>query len=90
MSGNARRRYLVVVDPGDLDERDPLIWVSATDLLPGHGVRGLGPGGDVVVALDVSGPSHRVRTGARLDHLTAEGAAELSRRLGFRGKRPET
>lgn len=43
-----------------------------------------GPGGDVVAALDVSGPSHRVRTGARLDRLTAEGAADLSRRLGFR------
>jgi DNA-binding IclR family transcriptional regulator len=49
-----------------------------------------GPGGDVVAALDVSGPSHRVRTGARLDRLTAEGAADLSRRLGFRGRRSET
>lgn len=49
-----------------------------------------GAGGDVVAALDVSGPSHRVRTGARLDRLTAEGAADLSRRLGYRGKRPET
>ena len=49
-----------------------------------------GPGGDVVAALDVSGPSHRVRIGARLDRLTAEGAADLSRRLGFRGKHPET
>ena len=49
-----------------------------------------GPEGDVVAALDVSGPSHRVRTGARLDRLTVEGAADLSRRLGFRGKRPET
>ena len=49
-----------------------------------------GAGGDVVAALDVSGPSHRVRTGARLDRLTAEGAADLSRRLGFREKRSET
>jgi DNA-binding IclR family transcriptional regulator len=49
-----------------------------------------GPGGDVVAALDVSGPSHRVRTGAHLDRITAEGAADLSRRLGYRGKRPET
>ncbi len=49
-----------------------------------------GPAGDVVAALDVSGPSHRVRTGAHLDRLTREGAADLSRRLGYRGKRSET
>jgi IclR family acetate operon transcriptional repressor len=49
-----------------------------------------GPGGDVLAAVDVSGPSHRVRTGARLDRLTVEGAADLSRRLGFRGQRAET
>jgi IclR family acetate operon transcriptional repressor len=47
-----------------------------------------GADGDVVAALDVSGPSHRLR-GARLDldRLTIEGAADLSRRLGYRGKR---
>ena len=49
-----------------------------------------GAGGDVVAALDVSGPSHRVRTAAKLERLTAEGASDLSRRLGYRGKRPET
>jgi DNA-binding IclR family transcriptional regulator len=48
-----------------------------------------GPSGDVVAALDVSGPSHRVRGAARLDREIAEGAADLSRRLGYRGKRPE-
>jgi IclR family acetate operon transcriptional repressor len=48
-----------------------------------------GPAGDVVAALDVSGPSHRVRTGAHLERLTLEGAADLSRRLGYRGKRAE-
>jgi DNA-binding IclR family transcriptional regulator len=49
-----------------------------------------GPDGEVVAALDVSGPSHRVRTAADLERLTAEGAANLSRRLGYRdrGKRP--
>jgi DNA-binding IclR family transcriptional regulator len=49
----------------------------------------LGPEGEVVAALDVSGPSHRVRAGGRpdLDRLTIEGAADLSRRLGFRSKR---
>ena len=47
-----------------------------------------GAEGEVVAALDVSGPSHRVRAGGRpdLDRLTVEGAADLSRRLGFRGK----
>ena len=49
-----------------------------------------GPAGDVVAALDVSGPSHRLREGVELDRLATEGAADLSRRLGFRGKRPET
>ena len=47
-------------------------------------------GGDVVAALDVSGPSHRLRAGAELDRMTREGAADLSRRLGYRGRRPET
>lgn len=49
-----------------------------------------GAAGDVVAALDVSGPSHRVRTAAELERLTSEAAADLSRRLGYRGKRPET
>jgi DNA-binding IclR family transcriptional regulator len=51
-----------------------------------------GPDGDVVAALDVSGPSHRLRAGNRpdLDRLTVEGAADLSRRLGYRGRRAET
>lgn len=46
-----------------------------------------GAEGEVVAALDVSGPSHRVRAGGRpdLDRLTLEGAADLSRRLGYRG-----
>jgi DNA-binding IclR family transcriptional regulator len=48
-----------------------------------------GADGVVVAALDVSGPSHRLRAGGRpdLDRLTIEGAADLSRRLGFRGAR---
>lgn len=48
-----------------------------------------GADGDVVAALDVSGPSHRLRAGNRpdLDRLTMEGAADLSRRLGFRARR---
>ncbi len=48
-----------------------------------------GADGEVVAALDVSGPSHRVRAGGRpdLDRLAIEGAADLSRRLGYRGKR---
>ena len=47
-----------------------------------------GAEGEVVAALDVSGPSHRVRAGGRpdLDRLTLEGAADLSRQLGFRGR----
>ena len=50
----------------------------------------LGASGDVVAALDVSGPSHRVGTGAHLERLVREGAADLSRRLGYRAKRSET
>ncbi len=48
-----------------------------------------GADGDVVAALDVSGPSHRVRAGSRpeLDRMTIEAAVDLSRRLGYRGKR---
>jgi IclR family acetate operon transcriptional repressor len=51
-----------------------------------------GADGEVVAALDVSGPSHRLRLEGRpeLLRLTQEGAADLSRRLGFRGRRPES
>src|SRR5947209_6019032 len=48
-----------------------------------------GANGEVVAALDVSGPSHRLGR-PDLDRLTIEGAADLSRRLGFRGPRSET
>src|SRR5438105_1033469 len=48
-----------------------------------------GAAGEVVAALDVSGPSHRLGR-PDLDRLTIEGAADLSRRLGFRGRRSET
>ncbi len=50
-----------------------------------------GAEGEVVAALDVSGPSHRLRQEGRpeLLRMTQEGAADLSRRLGFRGRRPE-
>lgn len=46
-------------------------------------------GGEVVAALDVSGPSHRLRAEGRpeLVRLTLDAAADLSRRLGFRGSR---
>jgi DNA-binding IclR family transcriptional regulator len=47
-----------------------------------------GPDGEVVAALDVSGPSHRLRERPGLDLLASEGAAELSRRLGYRGVWP--
>lgn len=51
-----------------------------------------GADGEVVAALDVSGPSHRLRQEGRpeLLRMTQEGAADLSRRLGFRGRRPES
>jgi len=52
-----------------------------------------GADGEVVAALDVSGPSHRLRAAGRpdLDRLTKEGAADISRRLGYRGiRRAET
>ena len=44
-------------------------------------------GGEVVAAVDVSGPSHRLRAEDRpeLARLTQEAASDLSRRLGFRG-----
>lgn len=46
-------------------------------------------GGEVVAALDVSGPSHRLRADGRpeLVQLTRDAAADLSRRLGYRGPR---
>ena len=42
--------------------------------------------GQVVAAIDVSGPAHRLREGDRpeLVDLTREAAADLSRRLGYR------
>jgi IclR family transcriptional regulator, acetate operon repressor len=42
--------------------------------------------GDVVAAIDVSGPAHRLREGERpeLVDQTREAAADLSRRLGYR------
>src|SRR5690348_5663736 len=49
-----------------------------------------GAHGEVVAALDVSGPSHRLRGALELDRLTRERAADLSRRLGYRAGRPES
>lgn len=51
-----------------------------------------GTTGEVVAALDVSGPSARLRSAGReeLVRRLCESAAELSHRLGFRGARPET
>lgn len=51
-----------------------------------------GPDGDVVAAVDVSGPTHRLRAGSQpdLERLTIEAAAAISRKLGFRGARAET
>ena len=48
--------------------------------------------GAVVAAIDVSGPAHRLREGDRpeLVGLTREAAADLSRRLGFRGPAART
>jgi len=44
--------------------------------------------GEVVGALDVSGPAHRLREGGRpeLVGLTREAASDLSRRLGYRAR----
>ncbi len=44
-------------------------------------------GGEVVAALDVSGPTNRLRAAGRpgLERLTQQAARELSARLGFRG-----
>ena len=46
--------------------------------------------GDVVAAIDVSGPAHRLQAsgGPDLVSLTREAAADLSRRLGYRGRTP--
>jgi DNA-binding IclR family transcriptional regulator len=46
-------------------------------------------GGEIVAALDVSGPSHRLRAEGRpeLVRLTLDAAADLSRRLGYRASR---
>lgn len=49
-----------------------------------------GAEGDMVAAIDVSGPSHRIAGRPELDRLTREAAADLSRRLGYRGRRAET
>ena len=49
-----------------------------------------GPEGDVVAAVDVSGPSQRLAGRPELDRMTREAAADLSRRLGYRGRRAET
>ena len=49
-----------------------------------------GPGGDMVAAVDVSGPSHRLSGRPDLDRLTRDAAADLSRRLGHRPRRAET
>jgi DNA-binding IclR family transcriptional regulator len=44
--------------------------------------------GDVVAAIDVSGPAHRLQAGGGPDFvgLTKDAAADVSRRLGFRGR----
>ena len=44
--------------------------------------------GDVVAAIDVSGPAHRLQAGGGPDlvGLTRDAAADLSRRLGYRGR----
>jgi DNA-binding IclR family transcriptional regulator len=46
-------------------------------------------GGEVIAAIDVSGPSYRLRAEGRpeLVQLTLDAAADLSRRLGYRGPR---
>jgi IclR family acetate operon transcriptional repressor len=48
--------------------------------------------GDVVAAIDVSGPAHRLGEGDRPEvvELTREAAAELSRRLGYRSGSTKT
>jgi len=49
-----------------------------------------GPGGDMVAAVDVSGPSHRLAGRPDLDRMTLDAAADLSRRLGYRARRAES
>jgi DNA-binding IclR family transcriptional regulator len=49
-----------------------------------------GAEGDMVAAIDVSGPSHRIAGRPELDRMTREAAAGLSRRLGYRGRRTES
>lgn len=46
--------------------------------------------GQVVAAIDVSGPAHRLQSGAEGDlvGLTREAAADVSRRLGYRARAP--
>ena len=46
--------------------------------------------GEVIAAMDVSGPAHRLQAGGGPDFvgLTREAAADVSRRLGFRGRVP--
>lgn len=44
-----------------------------------------GADGEIVAALDVSGPSHRLRQRPNLERMTADAAARLSRKLGYRG-----
>lgn len=46
-----------------------------------------GADAEVVAALDVSGPSYRLRDRKDLDRLVVSAAADLSRKLGFRGNR---
>jgi IclR family acetate operon transcriptional repressor len=45
-----------------------------------------GADGEIVAALDVSGPSHRLRERPNLERMTADAAAQLSRKLGYRGR----
>lgn len=49
-----------------------------------------GPDGLVLAAVDVSGPSQRLRarSAGQLDELTKQGAEALSRRLGYRPRNP--
>jgi DNA-binding IclR family transcriptional regulator len=49
-----------------------------------------GADGSVVAAIDISGPSLRLRGRSDLDQLVIGGAADLSRRLGYRGVRAGT
>jgi DNA-binding IclR family transcriptional regulator len=46
--------------------------------------------GEVLAAIDISGPAHRLQAGGgpAFVGLTRDAAADLSRRLGFRGPSP--